>query len=690
MRTARTLALSTVAIALALGQAQAIDWEALYPASRLNDLNEVIRAKGKYWAVGDNGTIISSKNGSRWQRHPAPTESNLQGIAFGNDRLMAVGDEGVVLASAEGAEWDVVNAETTEALREIQFLEGEFRVLAETEILSTSEGEEWAYSELEADVHLLGITYGDGLFVSVGWVDADKPEAAVLISTDGETWDQVDVGSGLAAGSLERSADRRFGVMLRDVAFQDGRFVAVGRLGCVMTSDDGDEWTRRPTKLIRSTTSSQIPGTAWTTHGSHFHCVVATADGFAAVGHAGLALSSSTGSSWPRRTWQVPAQGVTFRSVVQHGREVVGVGESGAIRKGTRNLTWSKIDDDFEMNDVAAGNGRIIAVGREGRVLVSDDGGLMWEQKQAPTNYFSGITFGHGLFVATTLSGVLTTEDGVRWKRVSGVYSDLRAVVFGDEQFVAVGSSGRVYVSGDGKKWSKHSVGDSQLLLTITYGDGQFVAGGMRRNTYFSSDGEDWDRVDIEGWRDLIIGDIAYGNETFVLAAGSSDRGLYTWDGEEWTRTNTFDYETVEFDGEQFVGFPYPLSWDKTNHPYFVSEDGLDWVEEEAGEQVPRLTGSNKIVRTGGRLYAVGEAIFRSVTDEPEPPQITSVEYAGTARLVLLGQADTVVEVESSTDLIDWEALGQVDLNDGETEFIDQRRFIAPVPAMYYRLRVVE
>ena len=57
-----------LALGQALGQAHAIEWEAVYPASRLNDLNEVIHAKGKYWAVGDSGTVISSKDGSMWQR----------------------------------------------------------------------------------------------------------------------------------------------------------------------------------------------------------------------------------------------------------------------------------------------------------------------------------------------------------------------------------------------------------------------------------------------------------------------------------------------------------------------------------------------------------------------------------------------------------------------------------------------
>ncbi|MDP6795679.1 MAG: hypothetical protein QGG00_09840 [Verrucomicrobiota bacterium] len=679
-----------ILILFALGQARAIEWEAVYPASRMNDLNEVIRAKGKYWAVGDSGTVISSKNGSMWQRHTVPTTASLEGIAHGNDLIMAVGEEGVIITSPDGADWNIVDAETSEDLQEVQFLDGEFRVVAETEILATANGNVWTFSKFEAGVKLRGITHGDRLFVTVGWIEDEKPEAAIYTSVDGEEWDRIEVGSGEGAERLERSADARFGVRLRDVAYWDGRFVAVGSLGCVMTSDDGNEWTRRPTKLISSITSNQIPGTSWTTHGSHLYSIIPRDEGFVAVGHAGLGLVSSTGSSWPPRTWQVPVQGVTFLSVVEHNGSVVAVGDNGAIRKANSRLQWDKVDDDFEMNDIAAGNGHIIAVGREGRALVSVDEGFSWEQVQASTNYFSGIAFGHGLFVATTLSGVLTTEDGKSWRRSSGVKSNLRSVVFADDRFVAVGYPGVSYVSPDGKKWTKHFVGDRELLLAVTYGDGQFVAGGMQRNTFFSTNGKDWERVDIDGWRDLIIGDIAFGNDTFVLAAKSSDRGLYTWDGEEWTRTNTYDYETVEFDGEQFLGFTYPLSWDKTNRPYFVSEDGFEWAEEEAGDRVPRLTGSNKIVHTDGRLYAVGEAIFRSLSDKPEPPRIAGVEYTGTVRLSLLGQTGSIVEIESSTDLVEWESLDQSELTDGEAEFIDQRRFIAPVPEMYYRLRVLE
>lgn len=86
----------------------------IYPKVELNSitLNDKIKV-----AVGNNGTIITSKNGIDWVAMNSGIESNLSGITVSNQGVfVAVGNNGTIITSKNGIDWVAVNSGTTNAL----------------------------------------------------------------------------------------------------------------------------------------------------------------------------------------------------------------------------------------------------------------------------------------------------------------------------------------------------------------------------------------------------------------------------------------------------------------------------------------------------------------------------------------------------------------------------------------------
>jgi len=56
-------------------------------------------------AVGDNGTILTSSDGTTWTSRTSGTTEYLRGGAYGNSTLVVVGASGTILTSSNGTSW---------------------------------------------------------------------------------------------------------------------------------------------------------------------------------------------------------------------------------------------------------------------------------------------------------------------------------------------------------------------------------------------------------------------------------------------------------------------------------------------------------------------------------------------------------------------------------------------------------
>lgn len=165
-------------------------------------LNDVIWANGRFVAVGNGGTVLTSADGASWvlQQVPAAVEPVLRGVAASGDRYVAV-----------GSQWSTANSTYQEL------------------ILTSPDGVTWSKSTESLSMYLHDVIWSGTKFVAVGsQVGGTNSEAAVLISADGVNWTKHLVGAL---------------TVLQDIAWNGSRFVATG-YGGAASSPDGIVWTQ--------------------------------------------------------------------------------------------------------------------------------------------------------------------------------------------------------------------------------------------------------------------------------------------------------------------------------------------------------------------------------------------------------------------------------------------------------------
>lgn len=200
--------------------------------------------------------------------------------------------------------------------------------------------------------------------------------------------------------------------------------------------------------------------------------------------------------------------------------------------------------------DVAVADGRLVAVGERGHVLISDDIGATWRQAEVPTrSTLTGVFFldrergwvvGHDAVILRTLDG------GATWERVHWAPDDetpLFDVWFrGPEEGFALGAYGSWYVTVDGgESWELDAISedDSHLHRIAREADGRLYIAAERGMLYRSDDGGDsWEELPSP-YEGSFFGVLPLGGEV-VLAFGLRGHLYRSEDGgESWTELET-------------------------------------------------------------------------------------------------------------------------------------------------------
>ncbi len=165
--------------------------------------------------------------------------------------------------------------------------------------------------------------------------------------------------------------------------------------------------------------------------------------------------------------------------------------------------------------------------------MTSPDGITWTARAAAETHPWSSITYGNGLFVATTYDGssnqVMTSPDGITWtaRAVSGT-NQWQSITYGNGLFVAVAEySDQVMTSPDGITWTLRTA-HSGRWFSITYGNGLFVALAYTwaNQVMTSPDGITW-TLQTPAVTASWFG-VTYGNGLFVAVASSGTSQVMT------------------------------------------------------------------------------------------------------------------------------------------------------------------
>lgn len=192
-------------------------------------LAAVAFANGKFTAIGVglNGSfgaqVFSSTDGSTWTAQAAPTFWNDVGmLAYGNGVYVAVG--GVVQVSTDGITWTMPVTSQTPPNR-LKFLNGQFITVGNNGAIRTSSnGATWTTRTSGTTRHLNDVDHGNGTYAIAGSFNAQTGTGTLLTSTDAAAWTLADLN---AVAPIQN---------LNGMAFGNGRFVAAGSLGALITA----------------------------------------------------------------------------------------------------------------------------------------------------------------------------------------------------------------------------------------------------------------------------------------------------------------------------------------------------------------------------------------------------------------------------------------------------------------------
>lgn len=246
---------------------------------------------GEFVAVGNNRTLLTSKDGESWNVESLPSEDfgDLTGVTYGQGKFVIVAKNGYILTSSDSINWIRTNPNILNSIifNGVSYGNGKFivvgnglktGVVGNGAIMTSTDGLTWDFGTVIANTGALNsVIYGDGKFVAVGnsmpFPGSPLQAYGIVTSSDGIIWETATAPfvlanfSGISYGNGEfvttgfnpvtgeigivtspnavnwGKVNEAFPNRLYGVTYSDGKFIAVGDNTTVMISTDpGSNW----------------------------------------------------------------------------------------------------------------------------------------------------------------------------------------------------------------------------------------------------------------------------------------------------------------------------------------------------------------------------------------------------------------------------------------------------------------
>ena len=372
------------------------------------------------------------------------------------------------------------------------------------------------------------------------------------------------------------------GNKLNAAALGGDTIVAVGDMGTVITSQDGINWTVRPTP-----TSHNLTGVSYG-NGT-----------FVAVGDVGTILTSQDGMNWTVQT--SPASGTDLTAIAYGNNAFVAAGDfTQGIITSPDGTNWSYYSlmsyGTASFPIITYSNNAFYAMGfvncsgwctvdpDQAPVVYSSADGIVWTDAGSSaypsfTGDGRGIIYGNGVYLKTSgwnKRSVSVSRDMGTWTEVSLPGNDFsleRKIYFFKGTFFVLGGPGYLASSTDGVNWKMATSSPLERIRSISFGNGGWVAAGDK-SIYSSTDGMSWTPQYSTDGGGYYLTAVAYGNNRFV-AAGLYNAVLTSPDGRQWSKaTLGFSLNDVTFGNGLFAG--------ASGNNLVTSPDGINWAVRES------------------------------------------------------------------------------------------------------------
>lgn len=253
--------------------------------------------------------------------------------------------------------------------------------------------------------------------------------------------------------------------------------------------------------------------------------------------------------------------------------------------------------------DATSVDGRLVAVGDHGIVLISTDGGETWAQSLVPTrSMLTGVWFHDanlGWVVGHDAVILKTTDGGATWRRVNfqpDLLLPLFDVWFADaENGIAIGPYGFVLTTADGgETWEESSL-DAQPVADDSVAADEAPAEPGTEET------ESWEE-DTSGAIDFHLNEISLDEEGRLYIAGEAGHVYRSDDqGRTWVSLPS------DYSGSFFSALPLPagklLVFGLRGNVFASTDGGLTWEDVDTPVDVSLNGGA---VMADGTVVLVG------------------------------------------------------------------------------------
>ncbi len=566
-----------------------------------------------------------SDDGRTWTAAELPVLPRLRDVTAGPPgEFVAVGDDGLVLLSVDGGgTWTVQPVATSDDLDGVAWGEGVYVAVGETTVLNSSDGSTWVDrspgTQLLSWHNFKDVVFHDGAFYAGGWY------SGVQRSTDG----------GVSWESMTIAGDRNYDIRAIDaaggllVAATERRSSPVGPV--LLVSGDGLTWAESSAAFPDSSSVAIGAGEVVTVHGSDGE--LSRSDALFPANQAPLVSISAPPAGTARTLVTLSTTGgdadgdplqfiwdfddgtrlrggsAVIHSFPQGGTKEVTVtaidgrgGVSSAVHTITlsdplENWTLRSSGTTADLFDIAAGGGKLVAVGSGSGTYLESTDGVGWSGGTIGTNVnlralthdgsrFVAVGYDYDFSLPAWVGAIYTSPDGSDWTRRHFSGEELRDVAHGGGVLVAVGDAGTMWSSVDAVTWNPVPTGVVEDLDGVSHGGGSFVAvgagaGGGPAVVLTSTNGSYWTNASAgagtAGWQGFH--DVEYCHDRF-LASGWYSKLRHSTDGGA-------SFATTRPGTEQFPAFAHgngiylAAGIDKDNGDAdinLISTDGENWA----------------------------------------------------------------------------------------------------------------